>query len=141
MEPDEFNLQRFVAAQEQIYTVALQELRAGKKHSHWMWYIFPQLRGLGVIAASHTYGLANLAEARAYLAHPTLGPRLKAATNAILAHRSRPANAILGELDALKFKSCLTLFSLADPTEQVFIDALQYFFDGERDARTTSLLS
>ena len=106
-----------------------------------MWYVFPQLKGLGVSATSNTYGLASLAEARAYLAHPILGQRLTEATSAMLTHRTRTADSVLGELDALKFRSCLTLFSLADPSAQIFTEALEYFFGGQRDTRTIQLLA
>jgi uncharacterized protein (DUF1810 family) len=137
---NEFNLSRFIIAQENSYTTALSELRAGKKRSHWIWYVFPQIKGLGNSSNSEFYGLAGLAEARAYLNHPLLGHRLKEATAALLAHRLQNATAILGEIDALKFKSCLTLFSLADPSERMFTDALEQFFAGKPDARTIELL-
>lgn len=141
MKQKEFNLDRFLEAQMHSYDIALQELRHGEKRSHWIWYVFPQLRGLGVSSTSHTYGLTGLAEAQAYLAHPTLGQRLKEAINAMLAHRSRTAESVLGDLDALKFRSCLTLFSLAAPSEPIFNNALECFFDGELDTRTQELLA
>lgn len=141
MKSEEFQLDRFLDAQQGAYDIALEELRNGKKRSHWIWYIFPQLRGLGASSASYTYGVVSLAEARAYLGHPILGQRLREATNAMLAHRSMTADSILGELDALKFRSCLTLFSLADPAETIFTDALEYFFGGERDSRTIQLVA
>lgn len=140
MNTDEFNLARFLKAQEHSYASALRELRAGEKRSHWIWYVFPQLRGLGRSANAETYGLVGLAEARAYLAHPTLGQRLREATEIMLAHRTPDAAAVLGELDALKFRSCLTLFSLADPSQQILADALKHFFQGERDELTVELL-
>jgi uncharacterized protein (DUF1810 family) len=137
---DEFHLSRFLAAHEHSYAAAIEELRSGWKRSHWIWFVFPQLRGLGSSAASEEYGLSGLAEARAYLADPLLGKRLRESTQAMLAHRSLPASAVLGELDALKFRSCLTLFMQADPTEELFAIALERFFAGERDARTIKLL-
>lgn len=140
MKSDLFNLQRFLDTQESAYNAAIEELRNGKKHSHWIWYVFPQLKGLGYSAASNFYGLSGLAEARAYLAHPVLGFRLLEAIRMLLTHRYLNAEQILGELDALKFRSCLTLFSLADPSEKIFIDALKNFFDGELDVRTIKLL-
>ena len=135
-----FHLARFLEAQENAYVTALAELRAGLKQSHWIWYVFPQLRGLGLSAHSEKYGLESLAEARAYLANPILSQRLREATEAILSHRSLDATSVLGELDALKFQSCLTLFSLAEPSEEIFVVALERFFAGERDARTLELL-
>lgn len=140
MKSDQFQLQRFLDAQENDYDVAIRELREGKKHSHWIWYVFPQLKGLGQSATSNFYGLAGLAEARAYLAHPVLGLRLLEAIRTLLAHRGKKIEQILGELDALKFRSCLTLFSLADPSEKIFIDALETFFGGELDACTINFL-
>ena len=137
---DEFNLARFLNAQETSYATALSELRAGKKRSHWIWYVFPQIKGLGSSSNSEFYGLVGLAEARAYLNHPLLGQRLKEAVAILLAHRSQNVTSILGEIDALKFKSCLTLLSLADPSERIFTDALEYFFAGKRDMRTIELL-
>lgn len=140
MKSDQFNLQRFLDAQKGTYDVAIEELRNGRKHSHWIWYVFPQLKELGYSAASNFYGLAGLAEARAYLAHPVLGFRLMEAICMLLTHRYLNAEQILGELDALKFRSCLTLFSLADPSEKIFIDALKSFFNGKLDERTIKLL-
>jgi uncharacterized protein (DUF1810 family) len=141
MKQKEFDLDRFLEAQQHSYDIALQELHHGKKRSHWIWYVFPQLRGLGVSSTSHTYGLSGLAEAQAYLAHPILGQRLKEAINAMLAHRSRTAESVLGELDALKFRSSLTLFSIAVPSEPIFNNALECFFGGELDTRTQELLA
>lgn len=140
MESDVFQLSRFVVAQENAYLTALEELRSGRKRSHWIWFVFPQLRGLGRSVTSEEYGLSGLAEARAYLADPLLGQRLRQSTQVMLAHRSLAASQVLGDLDALKFRSCLTLFTRADPTEQLFATALERFFNGERDARTLKLL-
>ncbi|MBS1819075.1 MAG: DUF1810 domain-containing protein [Acidobacteria bacterium] len=140
MPRDEFSLTRFVDAQEQMYASALAELKAGRKRSHWIWFVFPQLRGLGFSAMSERYGISGLAEARAYLAHPVLGPRLRECVTAMLTHAGMSADAILGDVDALKFRSCLTLFAEADPSESLFTDALARFFGGERDARTVTTL-
>lgn len=140
MPTDPFNLERFIEAQRASYDVALAELGSGCKRTHWIWFIFPQLKGLGVSSISERYGLSGLEEARAYLAHPILGPRLREAVSVILEHSSASAGSILGELDALKLRSCLTLFALADPAEQIFETALDRFFDGQRDGRTLDLL-
>lgn len=140
MNTDPFQLSRFTEAQETSYATALAELRAGRKRTHWIWFVFPQLRGLGSSANAERYGLTGLAEARAYLGHPVLGPRLREATAAMLVHQAGDAGSVLGEVDALKFRSCLTLFSLADPSEQIFRAALDAFFGGECDRRTLALL-
>ena len=136
---DPFDLQRFVTAQAGSYPVALAELRAGMKRSHWMWWVFPQLAGLGRSETARAYGVASLAEARAYLAHPLLGPRLVEATEAMLLHPDRPAEAILGGVDALKFRSSLTLF-LAAGAGAPLGEALEAFFRGEADGETLRLL-
>lgn len=140
MDADPFDLARFVTAQYGAYGTALAEIRSGRKRSHWIWFVFPQLRGLGSSPTSVAYGLSGLAEARAYLAHPVLGARLREATLAMLAHAPRPADAVLGELDALKFRSCMTLFAMAGRTEALFDAALEAFFGGVRDRRTLGLL-
>jgi uncharacterized protein (DUF1810 family) len=134
------NLTRFVEAQEGIYPQALAELRAGWKRSHWMWFIFPQVAGLGHSAMAQRYALADLAEARAYLAHPVLGQRLIECTKAMLGWAGkRDAVAILGQIDALKFASCMTLFEAAGGSE-VFAMAFDAFYVGDRDTRTLALL-
>ena len=140
MTNDVFNLSRFIEAQHASYTTALAELRAGRKRTHWIWFVFPQLQGLGRSVNADYYGLSGLAEARAYLAHPLLGQRLRDATAAMLAHQPIGAESVLGELDALKFRSCMTLFARADPDEPVFGAALERLFAGEPDARTLRLL-
>lgn len=140
MKTDDFHPARFLDAQKNSYDVALRELQSGKKRSHWIWYIFPQIKGLGLSTNSEIYGLLGLSEARAYFAHPVLGQRLREAVNAMLAHRSLSAASILGEIDALKFRSCLTLFAYANPSDQIFDKALKQFFDGERDLMTIDLL-
>lgn len=138
---NEFYLQRFLDAQQDSFLTAMKELRFGKKHSHWIWYIFPQLKGLGRSATSNIYGIQDAEEARAYLEHPILGARLREAIIAMLFHRARKAEDILGEIDAMKFKSCLTLFSLVASHDSIFADALDVFFNGERDERTMGLLN
>ena len=133
------DLQRFVDAQQGVIDAVRDELRAGRKRSHWMWFVFPQLQGLGSSAMARHYGIASLEEARAYLAHPVLGPRLRECCELVLAVPEGSAHDILGSPDDLKFRSCLTLFALAAPQEAVFRDALQRFYGGERDARTEAL--
>lgn len=135
------DLQRFVDAQRDIYADALAELRAGDKRTHWMWFVFPQLRGLGRSAMAERYGLVDAEEARAYLAHPVLGPRLVECVRAMLMHRTRHAGQILGPIDAMKFRSCLTLFIQVAPQTPEFVQALQQFFSGVPDPRTLELLS
>jgi uncharacterized protein (DUF1810 family) len=137
---DPFGLSRFLEAQEACHDTALAELRAGRKRSHWIWFVFPQMKGLGRSATSQRYGLAGLAEAAAYVAHPVLGPRLFAAVHAMLDNGAVPAATILGELDAMKFRSCLTLFSLAAPAEPLFAAALTHYFDGKPDPATLELV-
>lgn len=140
MTHDEFDLQRFLQAQEQAYAPALAELKAGRKRSHWIWYIFPQLQGLGYSAMSQRYAIGGLAEARAYLAHPLLGPRLLECVRALLLHTGSDAVDILGGIDAVKFRSCLTLFAAAAPEQPLFEQALQAFFAGVPDQNTVTLL-
>jgi uncharacterized protein (DUF1810 family) len=137
---DPYNLQRFVDAQDGVYDTALVELRAGAKRSHWMWFIFPQLAGLGRSPTALLYGIASLDEARAYLADPLLGPRLSECVEALLPWASRhSAEQILGPVDALKLKSSLTLFYQVEPGG-LFAAGLAAFFSGERDERTLALL-
>ena len=133
-------LQRFVDAQARDYDQALAELQAGRKRTHWIWYVLPQLRGLGRSAMADAYGLADGDEARAYLAHPVLGPRLRECVQALLAHAGRPAAVMLGEVDAMKLRSCLTLFAAVAPEEPLFHAALQAFHGGQPDAQTLRLL-
>jgi len=133
-------LERFVEAQRSTYNQALAELRGGQKRGHWMWFVFPQIAGLGRTSTARFYALADLAEACAYLAHPTLGPRLLAATGAMLGWAGRKeAVAILGEVDAMKFRSSMTLFEAAGG-EPRFGQALDAFYAGERDRLTLDLL-
>jgi uncharacterized protein (DUF1810 family) len=139
MSEDRYGLQRFVDAQEDaaIYARALGELRDGRKRGHWIWFVFPQIAGLGSSPMSQAYAIGSLAEARAYLAHPILGARLRECTEALLAaDPSLSAEAILGGIDALKVRSSMTLFTRAAPDEQIFTAALQRFYGGETDPET-----
>ena len=137
---DPFNLSRFVQAQARNYGEAIAELRAGRKTSHWMWYVFPQIAGLGSSPMAQTYAIGSLAEARAYLAHPVLGARLRECVAAVLAVQGRSAHEIFGAPDDLKLRSSLTLFAAADPDEPLFRRALEAFFGGAPDPRTLYLL-
>ncbi len=142
MQPDDpFDLQRFVTAQAPVFATALAELRAGRKRSHWMWFVFPQLRGLGRSATAEFYGLASLDEARAYLAHPLLGPRLEEATRAVLALQGRSLHALFGSPDDLKFRSAMTLFAAASGiAANPYREAIARRCDGHDDAATLALL-
>jgi uncharacterized protein (DUF1810 family) len=134
-------LQRFVAAQEGIYEQALAELIAGRKQSHWMWFIFPQLAGLGRSAMAQRYGIASREEAEAYFRHSLLGARLIECTRAVLAHAGATAEIIFGTVDALKLRSSMTLFEVTSGEhEPGFAQALLAFYGGERDDRTLALL-
>ncbi len=123
-----------------MYETALAELRAGHKRSHWMWFIFPQVAGLGQSATSRRYAIASIAEARAYLVHPVLGSRLRACVEELLEHQDRSAAEIFGGLDALKLRSSMTLFARAAPGERPFLEVLEAFFGGTPDADTERLL-
>ena len=135
-------LDRFVTAQAGNYDAALDELRAGRKRSHWMWWIFPQMRGLGLSPTAQLYGIGSRAEAKAYLVHPLLGERLAACTGAVLATRGRTRHEIFGSLDDVKFASSMTLFAAvaSGDAARPFRDALDRFCDGQPDARTLHLL-
>ena len=137
---DPFRLQRFVDAQDGVYQRALGELRAGRKRTHWIWFVFPQLAGLGSSAMSQEYGISSLEEAVAYLRHPLLGPRLVECVEAVLAVEGRSVEDIVGP-DAVKVRSSLTLFAEADPDSPVFRDALEQCFAGRADQRTLELLA
>lgn len=141
MADDPFDLRRFVDAQRDDYDRALSELARGRKLTHWMWYVLPQLRGLGASAMAKRYGVASLDEARAYLAHPVLGPRLIACVDAMNGLPESDAERVLGAIDAVKFRSCLTLFLAADPGSAALRAALDKFYDGREDERTLVLLS
>lgn len=140
MDTDPYRLDRFVEAQEGVHTQALDELRAGRKTSHWMWFVFPQVAGLGSSAMAQRYAIGSLAEARAYLSHPVLGPRLAECVEAVLAHADRSAREILGSPDDVKLRSSMTLFALAAGPDAPFQRVLDAFFDGEPDSRTVALL-
>ena len=137
---DRYNLQRFIDAQSATYATALAELEAGRKLTHWMWFIFPQLAGLGRSAMAQRYAITDMGEARAYLAHPLLGPRLAVCAQALLAWPGRTAAQILGAPDDMKLRSCMTLFALAAPQKQVFTQVLGAFFAGQGDERTLEAL-
>lgn len=141
MNLDDYNLERFVEAQQSCYAAALGELKRGKKETHWIWYILPQLRGLGASARSVTYGISGLPEAVAYVAHPVLGQRLRECVETMLGHPGLKAGDILGDVDARKFQSCLTLFARAAPEDTLFSRALTMFFAGQPDAKTLELLA
>lgn len=133
-------LSRFVEAQAKIYDTALAEIRAGAKRSHWMWFIFPQLRGLGQSPTAHYYGIASLSEARAYLDHSVLGARYLECVKALQGLAGNDPIAVFGSVDAMKLRSSLTLFETAR-TSPLLDDALERWFDGERDASTLHLLA
>ena len=135
-----FDLERFVQAQAGVYAQVVAELRAGAKRSHWMWFIFPQVAGLGHSAMAQQYAIASLDEARAYLAHPLLGTRLRECSELVLAVPGASAHDIFGSPDDLKFRSCMTLFHEADAAEPVFAQCLQKYFGGRPDDRTLALL-
>jgi uncharacterized protein (DUF1810 family) len=137
---DPFDLERFVTAQAGSYDAAIAEIRAGRKRTHWMWYVFPQLAGLGRSAMAQAYALSGLDEARAYLAHPVLGPRYRACVAALVGLPATSAEAVFGGIDAVKLRSSLTLFAEASG-EASFTEAIARWFGGEPDAATLSLLA
>ncbi len=134
------SLQRFVTAQQRDYAHALAELQAGRKTTHWIWYVLPQLLGLGQIPMSWQYGITSLAEARSYLAHPVLVPRIRECAAVIAASGTGSADAYFGYPDDRKVRSCMTLFLRADPGERSFQDVLDRYYDGRPDPRTDELL-
>jgi len=134
------DLTRFVQAQAPVIETALSELRAGRKRTHWMWFVFPQLKSLGRSSTAKFYGLNDLTEARAYWEHPVLGPRLKECVTAALAVETRTTHEIFGSPDDLKFCSCLTLFELAS-RDDCFATALEHFYKGRRDEATLQLVN
>lgn len=136
----DYDLERFLRAQEDDYARALAEIRGGRKRSHWMWYVFPQFDGLGFSSTSKRYAIKSLAEAEAYLAHPVLGPRLVECCEAAIAVEGRTAFDIFGSPDDLKLKSCATLFTCVSPPGSVFDRLLAKYFRGERDPATLRLL-
>lgn len=138
---DPFDLQRFVDAQDGVYAEVCAELRDGRKRSHWIWFIFPQLRGLGHSATAVHYGIASAAEARAYLAHPTLGPRLAECARLLMGVDGRTAEQIFGWPDVLKVRSSMTLFAEVATDPAGFRAVLDKFYDGTGDPRTLEMLS
>ncbi len=140
MSDDPHRLSRFVEAQAGTYDQALAELRAGRKTGHWMWFVFPQVAGLGRSPTAQHYAVSGLDEARAYLAHPVLGPRLVESARALLDLPGDDAVAVLGPVDAVKLRSSMTLFAHADPTQPVFRAVLERYFRAAEDEATTSRL-
>lgn len=137
---DPFDLERFAAAQHDTFDTACRELANGRKTSHWIWFVFPQLKGLGASAASHFYGIGSLEEARAYLEHPVLGPRLRRAAALVLAVEGRSIGEIMGAPDDMKLRSSMTLFALAGEDNSVFLHVLERYFGGQLDERTLRLI-
>ena len=134
------SLDKFVSAQARDYATALAEIRSGRKRSHWIWYIFPQIQGLGMSPTAQYYGIRDLEEAMDYMAHPVLGPRLVEISNALLALDTSNPSAVMGYPDDLKLCSCMTLFELAAPEEKVFTKVLEKFYNGRRDSLTLRIL-
>ncbi len=139
MPSDPYNLTRFVQAQENAYPTALRELQNGQKRSHWMWFIFPQIQGLGISPTAQYYAVRGLEEARAYLAHPMLGPRLSECTAMVNSLEGRSVTQIFGYPDHLKFRSSMTLFELAAGPDAAFSKALDKYYSGERDQATLDI--
>lgn len=137
---DPYDLQRFVDAQQAVYDTVRAELRAGLKRSHWIWFIFPQIAGLGHSAMARAYEISSLDEARAYLQHPLLGARLRECCNVLAALEGRPIGVILGHPDDLKFRSSMTLFAHATSDNAIFLDCLQKYFSGQMDPMTLARL-
>ena len=134
------SLDRFTTAQEKMYPIALKELKAGKKRSHWMWYIFPQLRGLGTSSMAHTYGISGFDEAKAYLEHPVLSRRIYELCGVLLEHKEKSASEIFGVIDEMKLKSSMTLFALASEENSVFHQVLDCFYNGKMYELTLKIL-
>ncbi len=141
IQDDPYDLQRFISAQEGVYERALAELQSGKKRSHWMWFIFPQVEGLGQSPTSKYYAITSAAEAREYLAHPLLGTRLHECAEAVLILEGRSASEVFGFPDDLKFRSCMTLFAEIAGADSVFARVLRQVFDDQRDRQTLEFLS
>jgi uncharacterized protein (DUF1810 family) len=138
---DEFELERFIPAQNYTYEAALSEIKNGRKTSHWMWYIFPQFDGLGSSFTTRKFSIKSIEEAKAYLDHPILGLRLLECVKAVLEVHGRTANEIFGSIDELKLKSCATLFASISPEKSIFHQLLDKYFQGESDAKTLDLLN
>lgn len=136
----EFDLSRFIQAQQTHYETALREIRNGRKQSHWMWFIFPQLRGLGRSTTSEYYGIIDLEEARAFLRHPYLGKNLREITSALLSLDSQDAREVMGWPDCMKLKSSMTLFVHASEDDKVFQDVLEKYYQGREDRKTLQML-
>ena len=136
-----FDLNRFVEVQEDLFPDALTEIKNGLKQSHWMWFIFPQIAGLGFSSLTQKYAITGKDEAVAYLQHPILGPRLKEITTVLLEHEGKSAFEIFGSTDTMKLKSCMTLFATVSPENSVFYQVLEKYFGGEQDSRTIEILS
>lgn len=135
------NLERFVTAQQQDYAIALAEVTRGRKRSHWMWYIFPQVRGLGFSGMAEMYAISDLLEAGDYLRHPILGPRLIEICEALLNQKNNNASEVFGSPDDLKLRSSMTLFAEVEGTHPVFSQVLERFYGGKKDAKTLALLA
>ena len=138
---DAYNLHRFLDAQERVYDTVLAELRAGRKSTHWIWFIFPQITGLGHSEMAQKFAIGSLDEAKAYLQHPILGPRLRACTQLVLDVNGRSAEEIFGYPDYLKFRSCMTLFMATTTDNALFKNALLKYFDGQPDQKTLDILA
>ena len=134
-------LDKFIRAQQRDYTSALSEIRSGRKRSHWMWYIFPQIQGLGMSSTAQFYGIKDLEQAKDFLAHPYLGRNLIEISSALLALDENNPTAVMGYPDDLKLRSCMTLFELADPSAGVFAAVLDKFYGGRRDEMTLRILN
>jgi uncharacterized protein (DUF1810 family) len=137
---DPHNLERFVSAQDPVYSRVCAELRDGRKTSHWMWFIFPQIQGLGSSEMARRYAIASLDEARAYLEHPLLGQRLRECARLVCEVQGKTIREILGSPDDMKFRSCMTLFAYATSENELFENALRMYFSGEPDALTLQRL-
>ena len=133
-------LDKFVRAQQRDYAAALSEIRSGRKRSHWMWYIFPQIQGLGMSSTAQFYGIKDLEQAKDFLAHPYLGRNLIEISSALLALDENNPTAVMGYPDDLKLRSCMTLFELADPSCDIFPAVLEKFYGGRRDEQTLRIL-
>ena len=136
----EYNLERFLSAHEYSYEQALAEIKSGYKRSHWMWYIFPQIDGLGFSSTAQYYAIKNLEEAKAYLNHPVLRTHLLEISEALLCHTDKSAPQILGGIDAMKLHSCMTLFHIVEPENRVFTQVIQQFFNNQLDQNTIRIL-
>ena len=134
------SLDRFLEAQERMYEIALKEIKNGEKESHWMWYIFPQLRGLGKSRMAYAYGINGIDEAKAYLAHPVLSARLIGISKALLEHKDQDIEDMLGDIDAMKLHSSMTLFAIISYNDSVFHQILDCFYNGEMDELTKRLI-